>query len=104
MANSCIIFLKELSNDKKSHLHQFRHWITGSNVGLQHGSSGWSCYYCCTGILAKSDSGSGGSSTGGGGSPAGGASSKTITNAQMQLAQAMTALQSKNTTGAPEIT
>jgi hypothetical protein len=52
--------------------------------------------------LAKSDGsgGGGGSSSGSSGSAGGGASSAMITNAQTHLAEAMTALQSKNTTGA----
>jgi hypothetical protein len=49
--------------------------------------------------LAQTDGGSSSSSIGGGGS-AGGGGITTITNAQMHLAQAMTALQNKNTTGA----
>jgi hypothetical protein len=51
--------------------------------------------------LAQTD-GSSSSSIGGGGSAGGSGSSgiTTITNAQMHLAQAMTALQNKNTTGA----
>jgi hypothetical protein len=47
--------------------------------------------------LAQTDGGSSSSSIGGGGS-AGGGGITTITNAQMHLAQAMTALQNKNTT------
>jgi hypothetical protein len=57
--------------------------------------------------LAQTDGGGGGdgsSSIGGGGSAGGSGSGSsgitTITNAQMHLAQAMTALQNKNTTGA----
>jgi hypothetical protein len=50
--------------------------------------------------LAQTD-GDGSSAIGGGGSTGGGGSGiTTITNAQMHLAQAMTALQNKNTTGA----
>jgi hypothetical protein len=53
--------------------------------------------------LAQTDGGSGGNSSSiGGGGSAGGSGSDgitTITNAQMHLAQAMTALQNKNTTG-----
>jgi hypothetical protein len=52
--------------------------------------------------LAQTDGGSSSSSIGGGGSAGGSGSAgiTTITNAQMHLAQAMTALQNKNTTGA----
>jgi hypothetical protein len=51
--------------------------------------------------LAQSDGSGGSLSIGGGGSASGGGSSSTtITDAQMHLAQAMTALQNKNTTGA----
>jgi hypothetical protein len=52
--------------------------------------------------LAQSDDSGGSLSIGGGGSASGGGggSSTTITDAQMHLAQAMTALQNKNTTGA----
>jgi hypothetical protein len=48
--------------------------------------------------LARSDHSGGEGGLSSGGSPAG--SSTTITNVQMQLAQAITALQNKNTTGA----
>jgi hypothetical protein len=54
--------------------------------------------------LAQTDGGGNSSSIGGGGSAGGSDSGSdgitTITNAQMHLAQAMTALQNKNTTGA----